>query len=308
MPEQVPPEQNLRAAETQENNKPPGVQTTRLFMLGIALSAIVITGLFLLPQLLDQPVTWFTVIGLIALAAAAYVGFGLAVTFRPGMSKSPAEARSLRLIGALLFVVIGLTGLYSYYRHSMATFVANDLSVELIFFFANSTLSTLLIAWLSFRATLMLLKGGRLSAGFAARVTRSLAGLALVVVGVHHLYLAARMGIDQSGFNVSISTSGFYLAGFTGWYIIDAAVAAGGVAFLIGNTRIVRMAAWALCGLFALVCPLAISKVMAVEVPVGLSVTAVAALLPLVVAYLFFWYQRELGMQYSPGANSSGGR
>jgi hypothetical protein len=268
----------------------------RLFMLGIALSAVFVCCLFVIPVFLEMPFGWETVLGLLAMGALAFVGFGLVAAYRPSGRSSGNDPVFVRWVGVAMFALLILWGLWFWFREAGLAFSSESPSwtLDTALASANSTVTTALLVWVFFRAATLLVRFGRKPGKSASRITCMLTGLTFVVVGACHLVIAIRAEHGIGGMQFTISTSGMYFAGFTGWIWWNGLVLLAGLPLLLGMKQLSRMSAVALAVLFALASPLVLHKLFAEEMGFGISLTLIAAVLPLIAASLFFWMQWEL--------------
>lgn len=264
----------------------------RLLLLGLLLTAIFACSLFMISPLLELPFSGYLVLGLVALAAMAFVGVGLVLAYRPGGPQGNAAV--VRWVGVIIFAMLALSGVWSYIREVGAVVGHASLSVDLILGLANGTVTTLLIVWLCLRAATLLALAGRASAPAVSKITTFLTGLALVVVAINHVLLMVRVGLDYQGLQFRVNTTGMSFVGFTGWPFWNGVLLLASVPLLIGYRALLRPAVVVLALLFGLACPLVLHRLLSSQFPSGLSMIVIATLLPLLASFLFWWMQREM--------------
>jgi hypothetical protein len=179
---------------------------------------------------------------LITVAGFTLVGIGLLYKWWP-----------VRLLAALAFAVGVIYGPITAVRQIASIEIAWDPVWPATV--ANAIATTALTMWLGIRAIWALLDRPPASLSITARAI----GLALAIIGASHVYLwiVSGLGLAPPGFSYSISTRGTWTI-FVGWPIWQLALAAAGLALLVGTRRVIAHAATALLVLTAIAMPLAL--------------------------------------------------
>jgi len=198
--------------------------------------------------------------------------------------------RFARMAGIPLFALLAATLVWGWGGFLLDLRPHWHWSFDLGLLLVNSTLSTALLVWLNLRAIQILCKRER----FLQQLTSRLVGGFLLIIGLIHLNFAYDVGVDIPGYQFSISHHGTNLFGFPGWPYWHAAISLIGIFLIIGWQR--RLATLALAILSALLCPLLMFATWDFGRAFGhldSMMFVIAALVPLLFAYLSWWLWRE---------------